>query len=80
LRKLVDEATRMAMQSTVGSRHGAVLFSQSGRKICDIGKNEHGNSIYGFDVPSIHAEAKSLGYLRDKCHCVLRGLQKGTTM
>ncbi len=67
LRKLVDQAVKSALLSPMASRHGAVLFSQSGRKIHTTGFNEYGNSICGFDVPAVHAEAKCLKPLHDKC-------------
>lgn len=67
LRKLVDHAITASLQSPMSSRHGAVLFSQSGRKIHNTSFNQYGNQICGFDVPAVHAEASCLKPLHDKC-------------
>lgn len=60
LTKLVNKAMECAHTSKLPLRHGAILFSQSGKHIYETSCNCYGNRICGYDVPSLHAEANCL--------------------
>jgi len=58
LLKLVNHAIDSAQNSELNIRHGAVLFT--GQNIMYSSCNCHGSKIWGYDVPSHHAEAGCL--------------------
>jgi hypothetical protein len=49
-----------AQESKLALRHGAILFDQSGKQVLQTSCNGHGHKIFGYDVPSLHAEANCL--------------------
>ena len=55
---MIAQAKNIAYSSPLDMRHGAVLFTQSGRSIQSVGHNDYGKRICDHDVPSIHAEAR----------------------
>lgn len=59
LHRLVDLARQQASKSTMRFRHGAVLFSDK-KTVMTMGFNDIDTKVFGYDVPSCHAEASCL--------------------
>jgi len=68
LSTLLESATYYASKSQMDFKHGAVLFGH-GKKIYYGACNSNGNKLYGFDIPSQHAEANCLRLLNNRAHC-----------
>lgn len=62
--KLIEKAVQCAKESKLPQRHGAILFSNSGKRTYQIRYNDHGDKVCGFDVPSVHAEANCMKHAR----------------
>lgn len=78
LRHLVELAIGEAQQSPVSIKHGAVLFS-SMNCVHQVDHNDMGSRVCGYDVPSLHAEAKCLRslYCRSSYYSPLCRWEKG---
>jgi hypothetical protein len=64
--RLISTAHAEASESNMLFRHGAVLFTHSGKHILAYGHNCTRSSVCGMDVPSRHAEAKCLHFLHSE--------------
>lgn len=65
LSNLLSMAIERATESKMDLRHGAILFGKGG-DVLNGSCNCHGHKIYGYDVPSLHAEARCLQPLEKK--------------
>jgi hypothetical protein len=68
IRHMIGLAIDEALKSSVNLKHGAVLFGQGGQRVYHHARNDHGNRICGYRVPSIHAEANCLHWIYRQTH------------
>lgn len=55
--RILNIAMETARQSPINAKHGAVLFSHTGKHIYANKSNCNGHKAMGYHVPAIHAEA-----------------------
>lgn len=66
LLNMLNTAINYARKSTMYYRHGAILFGK-GNRVLHGSCNCSGSTLYGYKVPSQHAEANCLRPLFNQC-------------